>query len=152
MSGCYGRHRQARWLRSFRNPSRAKGADGYRNATVLGSFDGRTVPSICGAESLRPAGLGVTNFEDCGEPSVTAARTPKIDLKAQGFQTNAAIAWNLVTAPLVEEAVRNGEGLLAKDGPLVVETGNRTGRSAQDKFTVQDAETEGNVWFTKGNK
>src|SRR5262249_6796279 len=39
-----------------------------------------------------------------------------------------------------------------KDGPLVVETGNRTGRSAQDKFTVRDAETEGNVWFTNGNK
>src|SRR5579862_2841750 len=92
------------------------------------------------------------NIKDCGEPSVTAARTPKIDLKAQGFRTNAAIAWNLVTAPLVEAAVCNGEGLLAKDGPLVVETGNRTGRSAQDKFTVQDAETEGNVWFTKGNK
>ena len=83
---------------------------------------------------------------------MTAARTPKIDLKAQGFQTNAAIAWNLVTAPLVEAAIRNGEGLLAKDGPLVVETGNRTGRSAQDKFTVRDAETEGNVWFTNGNK
>ena len=29
-----------------------------------------------------------------------------------------------------------------KDGPLVVETGKHTGRSAQDKFIVRDAETE----------
>ena len=83
---------------------------------------------------------------------MTAARTPKIDLKAQGFQTSAVVAWNLVTAPLIEEAIRNQEGLLAKDGPLVVETGKHTGRSAQDKFTVRDAQTEGTVWFTKGNK
>ena len=83
---------------------------------------------------------------------MTAARTPKIDLKAQGIESRADLHWNLVTAPLVEAAICNGEGLLAKDGPLVVETGNRTGRSAQDKFTVRDAETEGSVWFTNGNK
>ena len=38
--------------------------------------------------------------------------------------------------------MRRGEGLLAKDGPLVVETGKHTGRSAKDKFIVRDAETE----------
>ena len=35
-----------------------------------------------------------------------------------------------------------GEGQLAKHGPLVVETGKHTGRSAKDKFIVRDAETE----------
>ena len=45
---------------------------------------------------------------------------------------------------MVEHAVRNGEGLLAKDGPLVVQTGKHTGRSAKDKFIVRDAETERN--------
>jgi phosphoenolpyruvate carboxykinase (ATP) len=43
---------------------------------------------------------------------------------------------------LVEHAVRRGEGKLAKDGPLVVATGKHTGRSANDKFIVRDAETE----------
>ena len=58
---------------------------------------------------------------------------------------------NLGTAQLVEEAVRNGEGLLSKDGPFVVATGKHTGRSARDKFIVRDAETEGSVWWGKTN-
>jgi phosphoenolpyruvate carboxykinase (ATP) len=34
----------------------------------------------------------------------------------------------------------------------VVKTGKQTGRSAQDKFTVRDAETENTVWWGKSNK
>ncbi|MCH8686046.1 phosphoenolpyruvate carboxykinase [Sphingosinicellaceae bacterium A1X5R2] len=60
--------------------------------------------------------------------------------------------WNLGTPQLVEEAVRRGEGLLAKDGPLVVETGKHTGRSANDKFTVKDALTENTIWWGKTNQ
>lgn len=69
----------------------------------------------------------------------------------QGISTSAKIHWNLGTAPLVEAAVANGEGRLAKDGPLVVETGKHTGRSASDKFIVRDAETEETVWWGKTN-
>src|SRR5689334_14346979 len=69
-------------------------------------------------------------------------RVPRRGLDALGIVTGAEIFWNLTTAPLVEHAVRRGEGLLAKDGPLVVRTGKHTGRSAQDKFTVRDALTE----------
>ncbi len=73
-------------------------------------------------------------------------RTPRHNLDAQGIGTKAEIHWNLLTAPLVEHAVRRGEGRLAKEGPLVVATGKHTGRSAQDKFIVRDAETENSVW------
>lgn len=59
--------------------------------------------------------------------------------------------WNYSTTPLVEESIRRGEGLLAKEGPLVVETGKHTGRSANDKFTVKDAETENTIWWGKTN-
>ena len=45
-----------------------------------------------------------------------------------------------------------GEGLLAKDGPLVVNTGKHTGRSAKDKFIVRDATSEDTVWWGKSNK
>jgi phosphoenolpyruvate carboxykinase (ATP) len=79
-------------------------------------------------------------------------RTPAHRLEAQGIDTGATIHWNLQTAPLVEHAVSRSEGLLAKDGPLVVKTGKHTGRSAQDKFTVRDAETESSVWWGKSNK
>ncbi|MBX9858613.1 MAG: phosphoenolpyruvate carboxykinase [Sphingomonas sp.] len=79
-------------------------------------------------------------------------RSPIKGLEAQGIATQATIHWNLITAPLVEQAIRRGEGVLAADGPLVVETGRCTGRSAQDKFTVRDAETENTIWWGKSNK
>ena len=79
-------------------------------------------------------------------------RVPHRGLEAQGIATGAEIFWNLETAPLVEHAVRRGEGLLAKDGPLVVRTGRHTGRSAQDKFTVKDDLTENVIWWNNGNK
>ena len=77
--------------------------------------------------------------------------TLSFPLDRQGIATNATIFANLGTAPLVEHAIRNGEGVLAADGPLVVETGKHTGRSAKDKFIVQDAETVDSVWWGKTN-
>ncbi len=81
-----------------------------------------------------------------------SVRTPSHDLAAQKISVKARLHWNLVPAQLVEFAVSRGEGVLAKDGPLVVETGKHTGRSANDKFTVKDAETENTVWWGKSNK
>ncbi len=79
-------------------------------------------------------------------------RTPAHRLDAQGIETTADVHWNLSTAPLVEHAVSRGEGDLAKEGPIVVKTGKHTGRSANDKFTVRDSETENTVWWGKSNK
>ena len=79
-------------------------------------------------------------------------RVPSNGLDAQGIATGAEIFWNLATAPLVEHAVRRGEGLLAKDGPLVVRTGKFTGRAAKDKFIVRNAVTEKTVWWGKVNQ
>jgi len=79
-------------------------------------------------------------------------RVPHSGLDAQGIATGAEIFWNLTTAPLVEHAVRRGEGLLAKDGPLVVRTGKHTGRSAQDRFIVRNSVSEDAVWWGKTNK
>ncbi|GAA0334089.1 phosphoenolpyruvate carboxykinase [Sphingomonas oligophenolica] len=79
-------------------------------------------------------------------------RIPDAGLEAQGIETRATLHWNLVTARLIEAAVARGEGKLSADGPLVVETGPHTGRSAQDKFIVRDAETESTVWWGKSNK
>jgi len=79
-------------------------------------------------------------------------RTPAFTLSDQGIKAKGQVHWNLITAPLVEAAVARGEGKLAKDGPLVVETGKHTGRSANDKFIVRDAETEDTVWWGKTNK
>ena len=79
------------------------------------------------------------------------AATLSHSLDRQGIATGATIFANLGTAPLVEHAVRNGEGMLAADGPLVVQTGKHTGRSAKDKFIVQDDETRESVWWGNTN-
>ena len=73
------------------------------------------------------------HFPDIKEANVSAA--PNFSLEKQGISTPAKIFWNLGTARLVESALNKGEGILAKEGPLVVETGKHTGRSASDGFT-----------------
>lgn len=80
-----------------------------------------------------------------------AYRAPLFALADQGIGTGARIHWNLGTPQLVEDAVRNGEGMLANDGPLVVATGKHTGRSAKDKFIVRDTETDQSIWWGKTN-
>ena len=68
-------------------------------------------------------------------------------LAEQGIVTDATIHANLSSEELTERALAAGEGKLALNGPLVVETGKHTGRSAKDKFIVRDAETENTVWW-----
>jgi phosphoenolpyruvate carboxykinase (ATP) len=57
------------------------------------------------------------------------------------------IVANLSTAALYEAAVRDGEGMIAAEGPLVVSTGTHTGRSPKDKFIVREPSSEANVWW-----
>ncbi len=54
---------------------------------------------------------------------------------------------NLSTAALYEAAVRDGEGLIAAEGPLVVATGTHTGRSPKDKFIVREPSSESRIWW-----
>ena len=78
---------------------------------------------------------------------MVATREPAFGLSEMGIETGASLHWNFGPAQLVEQAVVRGEGVLAKDGPLVVATGKHTGRSAKDKFIVRDAETEDTIWW-----
>src|SRR6185312_7274938 len=87
-----------------------------------------------------------------GDADRTAAPTGAImstafGLEGHGFRNLKAVNWNLSATVLYEEAVRRGEGHVAKNGPLVVLTGQHTGRSAGDKFTVRDASTENTIWW-----
>src|ERR1700761_1878258 len=68
-------------------------------------------------------------------------------LEGQGFRNLKSVRWNLNPAELYELAILRGEGKLAKDGPLVVQTGEHTGRSAKDKYVVRDENTESQVWW-----
>ncbi|MHC4341789.1 MAG: phosphoenolpyruvate carboxykinase (ATP) [Planctomycetota bacterium] len=75
-----------------------------------------------------------------------------VDLSYVGI-TNVNNIWhNLSTPALYEESVRHREGHMVHLGPLVVRTGQYTGRSANDKFIVRDPETAEKVWWGKHNK
>ena len=62
------------------------------------------------------------------------------------------VHWNLTIPELVEHAVRRGEGVLAKDGPIVCSTGQHTGRSPNDRFIVREPSTGAHVAWGKVNK
>ncbi|WP_347159277.1 phosphoenolpyruvate carboxykinase (ATP) [Pontibacter chitinilyticus] len=68
-------------------------------------------------------------------------------LESLGIGGAEEILWNLPPAALVEEAIKNGEGLLADTGALACDTGTFTGRSPKDRFIVKDAKTAGTVWW-----
>ena len=59
---------------------------------------------------------------------------------------------NLSVAELYELAIRNDEGVIAADGPLVVSTGPHTGRSPKDKFVVREPSSAGKVWWGEVNQ
>ncbi len=66
---------------------------------------------------------------------------PSGDLSESGIMTDATVYWNLDNLTLIDLAVERGEGFLTTDGALVTETGERTGRSPNDKFIVNEPTT-----------
>ncbi|MCA8902121.1 MAG: phosphoenolpyruvate carboxykinase (ATP), partial [Hyphomonas sp.] len=73
--------------------------------------------------------------------SESVAILAELGIKPKSVRKN----WN--EARLYETSVANGESRIAAGGALVVETGQHTGRSAKDKFTVRDETTEDTVWW-----
>ena len=81
-------------------------------------------------------------YFDTRNPMKTA--TKKLDF------SGVTIHANLSTAQLVETSLRRGEGVLASNGALCCDTGDRTGRSPNDKFVedtpgIHDAIAWGNT-------
>jgi phosphoenolpyruvate carboxykinase (ATP) len=70
-------------------------------------------------------------------------------MSTETFPLNAAgkIHHNNTAIELIEFAARRSEGRFASTGAFVAETGEHTGRSVKDKFTVRDATTESQLWW-----
>lgn len=70
---------------------------------------------------------------------------PSGDLSESGIDTGATVYWNLDNISLIDLAVKRKEGFLTSEGALVTETGERTGRSPNDKFIVDEPTTNQDV-------
>ncbi len=68
-----------------------------------------------------------------------------------GIRSANIVRWNYTTPALYEHAIRAREAMLAA-GPLVVRTGDHTGRSPNDKFVVREPSSEDKVWWGKVNR
>ena len=78
---------------------------------------------------------------------------PKMgQLQALGLENLGRVYWDLTTPALYEEAIRRREGLLSHLGPIVVLTGQYTGRSPRDKFLVKQPDNEENIWWGEVNQ
>ncbi|MDJ0741566.1 MAG: phosphoenolpyruvate carboxykinase [Gammaproteobacteria bacterium] len=73
-------------------------------------------------------------------------------LEAHGLYNLNEVFWNLPSAALYEHALRRREGSMAHLGPLVVRTGHHTGRSANDKFIVDEDDSHDLIWWGTINK
>ena len=73
------------------------------------------------------------------------------DLIKLGLSNIKGVMWNLTSAELVTEAVKNGEGQLTDTGALMCDTGKFTGRSPKDRFIVKDDLTKDKVWWSDIN-
>ena len=55
----------------------------------------------------------------------------QVGLDAHGITNVNRVYWNLATPALYEESIRRYEGIMSHLGPLIVRTGQHTGRSPQ---------------------
>ncbi|MEO7445621.1 MAG: phosphoenolpyruvate carboxykinase (ATP) [Ferruginibacter sp.] len=79
---------------------------------------------------------------------------PVVPLKALadlGIKTSQPVHYQLSPAEMVNQAVQRGQGVLNDTGALVIHTGEFTGRSPKDKFTVKDSITEDAVYWNDFN-
>ena len=69
-----------------------------------------------------------------------------------GLNPGESVHWNFSSAQLIEEAVRRDEGQLSSGGAVVTETGHHTGRSPNDKFTVEEPSSKDKIWWGSVNR
>lgn len=72
-------------------------------------------------------------------------------LESIGIIHPKAVYRNLTVSQLVEKALERGEGKLSNTGALVVTTGKYTGRSPDDKYTVDTADIHNEIDWGKVN-
>jgi phosphoenolpyruvate carboxykinase (ATP) len=83
--------------------------------------------------------------------SIPIVSIPKKSLLRLGLKNPETIHYQLSPEELVQDTLRMGEGSLNDTGALVIRTGEFTGRSPKDKFTVKDELTADSIHWNEFN-
>ena len=83
--------------------------------------------------------------------SVPTIAIPAQHLHKIGLKNNGSIHYQLSPEELIQDTLRIGDGVLNDTGALVIQTGEFTGRSPKDKFTVKDESTADSVHWNDFN-
>ena len=76
----------------------------------------------------------------------------ELRLDALGLNQIDKVHRNLSVESLIEETVKNGEGIIGPRGATIVDTGKFTGRSPKDKYIVDEPSSTDKVWWGSVNK
>jgi len=76
----------------------------------------------------------------------------ELDLDSIGLNKVDKVHRNLSIENLIEETVKNGEGIIGPKGATIVDTGQFTGRSPKDKYIVDEPSSSDKVWWGPVNK
>ncbi len=80
------------------------------------------------------------------------AYVAKHGIENHGIMNPGIVYWNLTTSMLYEQIIRRREGAIVHLGPIVVATGDHTGRSPNDKFVVREPTSENVIWWGSVNR
>ncbi len=96
----------------------------------------------------------MNNILDIKTPAQNEATALKSDygLDNHGLTNLRQVYWNLPTEALYEEIAFRREARITHMGPVIANTGKHTARSANDKFIVREATTEGKIWWGEYNR
>jgi phosphoenolpyruvate carboxykinase (ATP) len=110
-----------------------------------------------GPEALRQTARGwiigrqeETSVPDSGQRLSNIASSFGVD--QHGLRNLGAVHWNLSVPHLYEHAIRRREGVIGAGGSFVANTGVHTGRSARDKYIVEEASSKADIAWGDVNR
>ena len=82
----------------------------------------------------------------------SSSQNAAVELSHHGLEPSGSVHWNLRWEDLHSFAVDLGEAKLTSDGVLLAVTGERTGRSPNDRFIVDEKGMAEQVWWGEVNR
>jgi len=83
---------------------------------------------------------------------IGGTHNPEFGIEKHGLENVGHIYWSCVPPILYEQAIRKRVGMISFRGPLVVRTGDYTGRSPGDRFVVDEKSSTGKIWWGESNR